>query len=279
MVAHAIIDLIMNWIDAVILGLVQGVTEFLPVSSTGHLVLVRDWLSVEGVNGLAFDAVLHFATTAAVMLYFWPDIWRLIQVALRKLGRLPVNDKDITLLYALMIATVPAVAIGLMTESFITEHLRTPVFVAFALFGASVFFMYSEWKYYLRPSHGNITLKRAVLIGLFQALALLPGMSRSGATIAGGMMVGMSRYDATRFSFLLAIPITLGVGIKMTLDLLKESGVVDWLSVGVGAAVSFVTALIVIHFFLKFIRNYTLWPFVWYGMILAGMVGYVSFIT
>ena len=145
----------MGWIDAVILGLVQGITEFLPVSSTGHLVLVRELLSLEGADALAFDAVLHFATTAAVILYFWSDIWNLIQVALRKLGRLPVNERDITLLYALIIATIPAAVLGVFLESIVSEHLRTAPIVATVLFLTSIFFMYAEWKYYLRPAHGK----------------------------------------------------------------------------------------------------------------------------
>lgn len=269
----------MEWIDAVILGLVQGFTEFLPISSTGHLVLVRDWLGLQTVDALAFDAMLHFATTAAVIIYFWSDIWTLIQVALRKLGRLPVNQKDITLLYALVIGTIPAAFLGFFLESIITEHLQTPLVVAFILFCASVFFMYAEWRYYLRPTHGEVTLKSAILIGFFQALALIPGMSRSGSTIAGGMLLGLSRYESTRFSFLLAIPITLGVGLKKSLDLLEQGGSTDWILIGIGASIAFVTALMVIHFFLGFVKRYTLWPFVWYGIILSGMVGYVTLFT
>ena len=269
----------MELVDAIILGLVQGITEFLPVSSTGHLVLVREWLSLTDGNALAFDAVLHFATTAAVIVYFRKDLWVLLQAGLRKLSRLPVNERDITLLYALAIATVPAVITGLLFETLVDEYLRTSLIVAGVLFSASLFFMYAEWKYYLRPVHGSITLRRAVGIGLFQAVALIPGMSRSGATIAGGMLLGLNRYEASRFSFLLAIPITLGVGSKMLLDLLKEGGEVDWYIIGIGGSVAFFTALVVIHFFLAFIRKYTLWPFVWYGIILAGMVGYVSLFT
>lgn len=270
---------VMELVDAIILGLVQGITEFLPVSSTGHLVLVREWLSLSDVNALAFDAVLHFATTAAVMFYFRKDLWVLLQAALRKLSRLPVNTRDITLLYALALATVPAVIIGLLFESLVDAYLRTSLVVAGVLFCASIFFMYSEWKYYLRPVHGSITLRRALGIGFFQALALLPGMSRSGATIAGGMLLGLNRYEASRFSFLLAIPITLGVGSKMLLDLLKEGGTVDWFMISIGATMAFFTALLVIHFFLAFIRKYTLWPFVWYGIILASLVGYVWLVT
>lgn len=273
----------MQWVDAIILGLVQGITEFLPISSTGHLVLVHEWLSLEGTDALAYDAMLHFATTAAVMLYFWSDIWNLLQVALRKLGRLPVNEKDITLLYALIIGTIPAAITGVLLESYISEHYRTSLVVATVLFFGSIFFMYSEWRYYLRPTHGEITINRGLKVGLFQMIALLPGMSRSGATIAGGMLVGMTRYEASRFSFLLAIPITLGVGIKKALDLLKETadsaGSVDWIMIGVGCLVAFFTALLVIHFFLQFIRKYTLWPFVWYGIILSGLVWYVHIFT
>jgi len=269
----------MELVDAIILGLVQGVTEFLPISSTGHLVLAREWLVITGANALAFDAILHFATTAAVMLYFWNDLWRLLQVALRKLGRLPVDQKDMTLLYCLIIGTIPAVLIGVVLEPVISDNLRTPAFVAVVLLAASLFFLYAEWRYTVAPPQGQLTLKKGLQIGLFQALALLPGMSRSGATIAGGMLVGLTRLEATRFSFLLAIPITLGVGIKMTFDLIQTEGQVEWGMIMVGAAVSFVTALLVIHFFLGFIRRYTLWPFVWYGISLSALVGYLAFIS
>jgi undecaprenyl-diphosphatase len=269
----------MGVIDAIILGLVQGITEFLPISSTGHLVLAREWLTISDTNALAFDAVLHFATTAAVVLYFWNDLWGLMQVLFRKLGRLPVNQKDITLLYALVLGTIPAVVVGLFLESIISEHLRTIGIIAGILFLASLLFMYAEWRYYLRPNHGELTLRTGLLIGFFQVLALLPGMSRSGVTLAGGMLLGLSRYEAARFSFLLAIPITAGVGAKMLIELLATPGEVAWGMVALGSAISFCTALFVIHFFLRFIRRYTLWPFAWYGIILSGLVGYVSFFT
>lgn len=269
----------MELVDAIILGLLQGVTEFLPISSTGHLVLAREWLSISGINALAFDAILHFATTAAVMLYFSSDLWRLIQVAMRKLGRLPVDAKDMTLMYALIIGTIPAILIGVFLEPFVSENLQTATVVATVLFFASIFFLYTEWRYTVSPPHGMLTLKKGLQIGCFQALALLPGMSRSGATIAGGMLLGLTRIEATRFSFLLAIPITLGVGIKKTLDLMQENGEVEWVLIAAGAGVAFVTALFVIHFFLAFIRRYTLWPFVWYGIVLSALVGYVAFVS
>jgi len=269
----------MNVVDAIILGLVQGVTEFLPISSTGHLVLVRGLLDVTGTNALAFDAMLHLATTIAVALYFWSDLWVLLQALLRKLGRLPVNQKDLTLFYALAVGTVPAVIVGLFLESFVSQNLQSPSVVAVVLFFASFFFLYAEWRYYLKPNREVITVKRGLFVGLFQALALIPGFSRSGATIAGGMLLGLSRYEAARFSFLLAIPVTAGVGAKKFIDLIGQGEGVEWFPIMIGSATALVTACIVIHFFLVFIRRYTLWPFVWYGLALSGLVGYVSFIS
>lgn len=268
----------MNIADAIILGLVQGVTEFLPISSTGHLVLVREILTISESNALAVDAVLHLATTLAVILYFWSDLWVLAQALLRKLGRLPVNEKDLMMVYALGIGTIPAVVLGILLEPTM-DNFQTPLVIATFLAIAAIFFLFVEWRYYLRPEHGAVTIKRAWQVGLFQALALVPGLSRSGTTIAGGMLLGMSRYEASRFSFLLAIPITLGVGIKKSLDLIALEEAVAFLPLIVAAVVACVTAFIVIHYFLKFIRRYTLWPFVWYSLILAGFIGYVSLLT
>jgi undecaprenyl-diphosphatase len=265
----------MEVIDAIILGLVQGITEFLPVSSTGHLILVRDVLGIELTDALAFDAVLHFATTAAVIIYFWNDLWTLMQAVLRKLGRLPVNERDLTLFYALVIGTIPAAVVGFFLEDIVTNYLQSSLIVAGVLMCGAIFFLYAEWQYFQRPTHGSITVKRGLQVGFFQVLALMPGFSRSGATIAGGMILGLSRYEASRFSFLLAIPITLGVGLKKTLDLMQAGVVVEWTPIYIGAGTAFVTALIVTHFFLIFIRKYTLWPFVWYAVVLSAFVGYI----
>lgn len=261
------------------LGLVQGITEFLPISSSGHLVLVRDFFSIDVANALALDGMLHLATTLAVVLYFWSDIWTLLQAALRRLGRLPVNVKDITLFKALVLGTIPAVILGLVIEPYFSKDLQNTSAVAATLLAASVFFMYAEWRYYTRSANETITPKRGLMVGLFQALALLPGFSRSGATIAGGMLLGMSRYEATRFSFLLAIPITLGVGVRKLLELITTDGTVEWAPIIAGSITAFIVALIVIHLFLGFVRKYTLWPFIWYGIVLACLVGYVSLIS
>jgi undecaprenyl-diphosphatase len=269
----------MELLDSIILGLIQGVTEFLPVSSSGHLILVRDWLSIDASNTLAYDLVMHFATALAGIIYFRSNIWTLFQVVLRKFGRLPVNGRDLLLAYSLAVGTIPAAVLGFLVEPYLDTSLQSTAVISTMLFFASLFFMYVEWRYYLRPTHGAITVQNGFWVGCFQALALLPGFSRTGATIAGGMMLGLSRYEAARFSFLLAIPITLGAGSKKLIELLKDGGMVDWWPIIAGGAVAFVTAFVVIHLFLSYIRRHTLWPFIWYGVILSGFVGYITFIS
>lgn len=266
----------MTLFEAISLGLLQGITEFLPISSTGHLVLARNFLSITPINALAFDAILHLATALAVILYFRKELWILAQTALRRLSKLPVNKKDEVYLLALLAGTVPAVVLGVGLESVIEENLQTPIAVASILFVGALFFMFAEWRCFVRPPHGEVNIKNGFLIGCYQALALLPGFSRSGATIAGGMLLGLSRFEASRFSFLLAIPITVGVGLKKLLDLINMEGPVEWLVIAVGAFTAFVVAYIVIHWFLSFIRRYTLWPFIWYSIILSGLIFYAT---
>lgn len=265
----------MSTIEAVVLGIVQGLTEFLPVSSTGHLILARTLFGVEGSYDLAFDAMLHLATATAVVVYFKKDIWLLTQALLRKLGRLPVNSKDEILLYSLLVGTIPAVILGLTLESLMESVFRSPLLVAGVLVAGSVFFMYAEWMYQNTPRRNEMNIKNGFKIGLFQSLALIPGMSRSGATIAGGMLLGLSRSEAARFAFLLAIPVIFGAGVKKLLELIGSDLFVDWFAIGVGTTVSFITGLLAIHFMLAFVRNHTLWPFIWYRIILACFVVFV----
>ena len=265
----------MTILESIVLGLVQGLTEFLPVSSTGHLILTRTLFDVADTNGLAFDAVLHLATATAVIVYFFPDIWQLTQAGLRKLGRLPVNKRDETLLYSLLIATVPAVVLGLSLESLMERTFRHPLLVAGVLIAGSLLFMYAEWVYTNRSQTNEMNMRKGFKIGLFQSLALIPGMSRSGATISGGMLLGLTRSEAARFAFLMAVPVITGAGLKKFLELLASDEQVLWLPILIGAAVAFATGLAAIHFMLSFVRNHTLWPFIWYRIILAAFVIFI----
>lgn len=265
----------MGIFEAITLGIVQGITEFLPISSSGHLILIRDLLGMDVVGSLAFDAVLQLATTFAVILYFSRDLWLITQTALRKLGRLPVNQRDLTLLYALLIGTVPAVIMGVLLESYMNTVFRSSILVAGVLVAGSLLFIYAEWMYFKTVPQNNLTRMTGFKIGLFQCLALIPGMSRSGATIAGGMLLGLSRSEAARFSFLLSIPILLGSGGKKLIDLIQApEQAVNFLPLLIGSAVAFATGLWAIHFLLNFIKTHTLWPFIWYRLLLAAFVFY-----
>lgn len=261
--------------EAIALGFIQGITEFLPVSSSGHLILIREVFGVSDVNALAFDALLHLATAAAVILYFAKDIWLLVNTALRKLSKLPVNSNDLTLLYAIIVGTIPAVILGLSLESFMETAFRSPLLVAGVLVAGSLLFIYAEWVYQKSPQLNEMDVKKGLKIGFFQSLALIPGMSRSGSAIAGGMLLGLSRHEAARFAFLLAIPVFLGAGGKKLIELITSPDAVSWLAVGVGALVAFLTGLAAIHFMLSFVRRHTLWPFIWYRLFLAGLVVFV----
>lgn len=269
----------MTIFESVVLGLVQGVTEFLPISSSGHLILFRQLMGLQTEGTLGFDAVLQLATVFAVMVYFSKDIWRLIQTLLRKLGRLPVNEKDITLVYALLIGTIPAVIFGLLLEKFMDTVFRSPLVVAGVLVLGSLLFIYAEWVYMKSVPQNIMTVRKGLKIGFFQCLALIPGMSRSGASIAGGMLLGLSRSEAARFSFLLSIPVLLGAGAKKLIDLIKTHQDVQWTEVGIASVVAFVTGLIAIHFLLTFVRRNSLWPFIWYRLLLAAFVAYTYLVA
>lgn len=266
----------MNITESIFLGLIQGLTEFLPVSSTGHLILSRLFFGGTENNALAFDAVLHLATVAAVVIYFRKDLWQLLQTGMRMLGRLPVENSDAILLKALLIGTVPAVLLGVSLESLMATIFRAPLLVAGVLVAGSVLFIYAEWRYAGGGNkNGSLTVKKGLLIGFFQCLALVPGMSRSGSTIVGGMLLGLTRTEAARFAFLLAVPVIGGAGMKKLLELMSSSEAVYWPALGAGAAVAFFSGLAAIHFMLSFVRRHTLWPFIWYRLVLAAIVAYV----
>jgi undecaprenyl-diphosphatase len=221
--------------------------------------------------------MLHLATAGAVIVYFFDELYVLFQTVLRKVGRLPVNEKDLMLVKALLIGTIPAVIAGLLLESYMDQVFRSPFIVAGMLALGAFLFMYAEYVYENTLHTGRMDMKTGFKVGLFQVLALIPGMSRSGSTIAGGMILGLSRSDATRFSFLLALPVILGAGCKKLLELVSSPVPVSWMSIGIGAFVAFLVGLAAIHFMLSFIRKHSLWPFIWYRIILAVLIVGVAF--
>jgi undecaprenyl-diphosphatase len=262
-------------ISYTILGLVQGATEFLPVSSSGHLILAREFLGITQ-NGLAADAVLQLATALAVVAYFWNDLWRLAEVFFAKISGKDVSSEDWNTVLALIVGTVPGVLLGLLLEHTMDTVFRDSHLVAYALIAGSLVMLTAEYVYSrISGDDGkkNVDLAGGLVVGIFQALALVPGMSRSGMTISGGLFLGLSRAAAARFGFLLAVPIILGSGAKKFFEL---SGSGELASLGMpllwGSAVAFVSGFIAIHFLLGFLRNNKLTAFVWYRIALAAVI-------
>ncbi|OIO51792.1 MAG: undecaprenyl-diphosphatase UppP [Parcubacteria group bacterium CG1_02_58_44] len=260
----------MDYLSGLLLGAVQGLTEFLPVSSSGHLILARTVFGLGSDHGLAVDAVLQLATILAVTVYFWSDLWRLAGSSFGLVLRRPVGREDRTLLYAIVVGTVPAAVLGLLLESYMETVFRSVWLVLVTLvLGAGLMWLAERFARQDRP----LTVRSGLGIGLFQCLALVPGMSRSGSTISGGLFLGLNRAAATRFSFLLAWPIITASGLKKLLDLSSE-GVLHEFGPGLmlGFAVAFAVGLAAIHFLIRFLRSHTLMAFVWYRLALAAVL-------
>lgn len=252
------------------LGVVQGLTEFLPVSSTGHLILARDLLSLDVSYSLAVDAVLHLATALAVLVYFRRDIAQLTVSFFDLIRGGKTERKDRILIYALLLGTVPAVLAGLLLEGAIEGAFRNPTLVAYALIAGSALFFAAER---LAKQNAALSAPKGVAIGFFQALALIPGVSRSGATISGGLLLGLSREEAARFAFLLSFPVILGAGILKLFDL-EAAGVLaaEGGPIAASAVAAFASGMGAIHFLLRFLKTHTLDVFIVYRLALAALI-------
>ena len=274
----------MNIGTSIILGAVQGLTEFIPVSSSGHLILVRELLGINDSAGLAFDAVLHLATALAVLIYFREDILRLIKTFLNTYVPIRANwnseemeKGDQNLMKALIVGTIPVVIIAFIFEKFLTEDIREPLVVVGALVAGSIIFLIAEQT---AEKNRKITARRGFWTGLAQVLALVPGMSRSGITIAGGLFSGLNREMATKFSFLLGFPIIAGAGLKKLLDigtsgLLSELG----LSLIFGSVTAFLLGYWSIDFMMKYLKKRSLMPFMWARIRTGGCSSRISEIS
>lgn len=268
----------MSVLQAFFLGVLQGATEFLPVSSSGHLVLVP-WLLRWPSPGLAFDAVVHWGTAAAVIVYFWREWLAILEgawlsVAGKRRGNgLGKGDSDggeanrggRNLLWLIVLGTVPGVIVGFFLEDFFERMFARPVAAAVFLFVTAAFLAGSEWLGRRERDLGDLGFLDALLIGVGQALAIFPGISRSGSTIATGLARGMKRQPAAHFSFLLATPIILGAGLLKVVDLVQAGGLMaQAATLAVGFVASAVVGLVCVHFLLRYLKNRRLYPFAIY---------------
>ena len=295
----------MELIQSIILGIIQGLTEFLPISSSAHLVLTPRFFSWPD-QGLAFDVALHLGTLVAVVSYFWKDWMEMSQKSIKSIKskvKSPLsgggwgwvnlakeepipnpsqegnnkfaipstrdsqfrNDK----LFIIILATIPGILAGLFLNNYSETIFRNPAIIIFTLSGGAILLYLSDKLSKKNKSIKNLTLKMGIIIGLAQALAIIPGISRSGITITAALLLGMNRAAAARFSFLLATPIIFGAGIYEMPYLIKNG--IDS-SILVGILVSAISGYLAIKYMLRYLENKSYNIFVWYRLILAGVV-------
>jgi undecaprenyl-diphosphatase len=264
--------------QAVFLGILQGLTEFLPVSSSGHLVIVPHLLGWPE-PGLALGAVLHLGTLLAIVIYFWGDLWRLFGVALQSLRQRSFADPQARLAWGLVVGTIPGVVIGLLLEDTFERWFGMPTAAAAFLLGTALLLTLSAFVGSRRRPITSLSMLDALLIGLAQSLAIAPGLSRSGATISAGLFLGLRREDAARFSFLLAVPITLGSGLYQAVKLVTygwAGAPVTMVVLGMVAAA--IAGYVAIFSLLALVRRHNLLVFAGYCavfglLVLTGVLG------
>lgn len=257
----------MDWLQVTILAVMQGVTEFLPISSSAHLILPSQLLGWED-QGLAFDVGVHIGSLAAVLFYFRQDVFNMAHAWIKScLGQGHSSDSRVA--WFVIWATLPAITAGFLLHSLVDLYGRSILVIAGTtlIFGALLW-----WADVTRTEQrtlDKITLKDALTIGCAQAVALIPGTSRSGITITAGLMLGLDRQASARFSFLLSIPVILGAGLFKGLDLAETGTAGQWDMVIAGALLAAVSALCCIHLFLKWLDRIGMLPFVIYRMLLG----------
>ena len=258
---------------AAILGIVEGLTEFLPVSSTGHMIIVGHLLEFEDQTAETFEVVIQLGSILAVVVMFWRRLFGLIGIHFGKVPHEGTGKGHLTLIH-IILGMIPAVIVGLILHDRI-KTLFTPINVMYALVAGGILLLLAEYFKPKQPKSAGLddmTYRQAFMIGCFQCLALWPGFSRSGATISGGMLMGVSRYAASEYSFLLAVPMMIGA---TGLDLYKSLSfltVSDIPMFAVGFIMAFIVALVAIKTFLELIKRISVIPFAIYRFILAIVV-------
>ncbi len=269
----------MELVQIVILALVQGITEFLPISSSAHLILVSHF-GAWSDQGLAFDIALHLGSLLAVMAYFRGELRDIAMASIQSLGSDQINAHA-RLLFHLAIATLPLGILGLLLKNWVESTLRTDLVIAIAtiLFGI-LLWLADRWAHRIpaekQRSELELTWGGALWIGFAQALAMVPGTSRSGITITAALFLGLSREGAARFSFLLSIPAIIGAGLIASLDVVEgmatHTSALSYADLGLGVFLSGVSAYACIHVFIKLLERTGMTPYVVYRLLLGGLL-------
>ncbi len=255
----------MNILEAIILGIVQGATEFLPISSSGHLVLIPAWFGLTPPT-LPVAAIMHEGTLLAVLIYFRRDVWQIVTAVLAGLRqRRPLATPEARLGWLIAFGSIPAAAAGLLLESFFEEVFGTPVYAASFLLATAVILVVGERLLSGRKSIAQMGWLDALIVGLFQMFAILPGISRSGSTITAGLWRGLDREAAARFSFLLGIPVILGAGLLGLGDVAASGNLGQQAPVLLAAfTAAAITGYVCIAFLINWLKQHSLYLFAGY---------------
>ena len=250
----------MTFLQALFLGIIQGITEFLPISSSGHLVLLESIFGLEIETLKGFDVVFPLGSLVAIVIYFWDDLWGLL--------------KNRRLLGYIVLATIPAVIVGFTMEDWLDHVFRDPKVVLFMLVLLAVFFMVAE-KFPPKKDRWRFTLKNTFLMGIAQACALIPGISRSGSVIGTGLLFGLKRDEAARFAFLLGTPAIAGASLLTGIHVVQgEAPLPSWDLVMVGFLSSAIVGYLSVSFLMKFLKNHSLRVFSIY-LVVAAIIGVI----
>ncbi|RUO78162.1 undecaprenyl-diphosphatase [Idiomarina tyrosinivorans] len=257
----------MTYIEAIFLALIQGLTEFLPISSSAHLILPSQLLGWAD-QGLAFDVAVHVGTLIAVVWYFKQTVWELLRGWLQSFSG--QHGSDSRMAWLIIWATVPAVIAGLLFADVIEASLRSTAVIATTTIAFGILLWWADRRYaQQQQTLAQLTVKQALIIGVAQAIALIPGTSRSGITMTAGLWLGLGREQAARFSFLMSIPVILMAGVYEGAKLVRSDEVIHWGFLVTGIVVSAVSAYLVIALFMRVIERMGMLPFVLYRLALG----------
>lgn len=261
----------MDLSQVVFLAILQGLTEFLPISSSAHLILVPRLLAWPD-QGLAFDVAVHVGTLSAVVAYFWVDLAKLATAWWHSLWSRRATSES-RLAWGVLLGTVPVALGGLVLRSLDAEEaLRSPLVIAGSTIGFGLLLWWADWAGKQARSEHSLGWAEILFIGIAQALALIPGTSRSGITLTAGLALGLQRKSAARFSFLLSIPVIVLAGLLTGAEAWQGVETVDWTALAIGTAIAGISAYLCIHYFLRLLEEIGLAPFVLYRLALGAIL-------
>ncbi len=262
-------------LKVIFLGIVEGITEWLPISSTGHMLLVDEFLKMNMTDDFKemFFVVIQLGAILAVVVLYWK---RMFPFQFKDKTK-PVIQKDIfSLWFKVVVACIPGAIVTILFDDYIEAHLHTPTVIAIALiFYGVAFILIENWNKTRTPkinALSDITYQTAFLIGLFQVLSIIPGTSRSGATIIGGLLIGVSRVAVAEFTFYLAVPVMLGLSLIKVIKFGFSFSGAELVTLGVGTVVAFVVSILVIRFLMSYIKKHDFKVFGWYRIVLGALV-------